>query len=158
MSIGNLTLVNQVKSNPELLEMMIAFVTGEDELEQALLPGLKYKQTPKERIKPFDYSTDKNTSFRRLYQIYVDGILVGYTGMMDSGFYQKVAFVSNLYIKPEHRRKGYAEKALLIMKQKAKRSGYLHMGINYIANNPAQILYNKLGFSILTSSTSFMPL
>ncbi|MEO8310435.1 MAG: GNAT family N-acetyltransferase [Caldimonas sp.] len=57
------------------------------------------------------------------------------------------AYVFDLEIKPEHRRKGHALRALKALELDAVKTGAGSIGLNVFANNlGAQALYRKLGY------------
>jgi ribosomal protein S18 acetylase RimI-like enzyme len=57
------------------------------------------------------------------------------------------AYVYDLEVKPEHRRKGHAWRALKALELLATESGATSIGLNVFANNiGAQRLYQKLGY------------
>ena len=57
------------------------------------------------------------------------------------------AFVYDLYIFPQHQRRGYGEGALRALEPIAREEGAHTVGLNVFANNdPARALYDKLGF------------
>ena len=58
------------------------------------------------------------------------------------------AYVYDLEVKPEHRRKGHAWRALKALELLAAESGATSIGLNVFANNiGAQALYRQLGYS-----------
>ncbi len=58
------------------------------------------------------------------------------------------AYIYDLEVKPEHRRKGHAYRALKAMEPLAVRAGATSIGLNVFASNVgAQALYRKLGYA-----------
>ncbi len=57
------------------------------------------------------------------------------------------AFVYDIEIKPEYRRRGHAWRALQQLEEIAREAGATSLGLNVFANNSAaQALYSKLGY------------
>ncbi len=60
---------------------------------------------------------------------------------------KRVGYVYDLSIKPEHRRKGHARRALLALEDQARSLGLLGMALHVFGHNTlAQGLYAKLGY------------
>jgi ribosomal protein S18 acetylase RimI-like enzyme len=58
------------------------------------------------------------------------------------------AYIYDLEVKPEYRRRGIAYRALKILEQLATEAGAASIGLNVFANNAgAQALYQKLGYA-----------
>jgi len=71
---------------------------------------------------------------------------------------KRVAYVYDIYIDPEHRRRGYATAALLEFERKASDLGFSGVQLHVFGRNSgAQALYAKLGFSV-TDITMFKSL
>ena len=70
----------------------------------------------------------------------------------------KFAFVVQVFIKPEHRRSGYASSALRAAESFALGQGLSGIGLHVFAHNSgARALYQSLGYAV-TSSNMFKPL
>lgn len=60
---------------------------------------------------------------------------------------QPVAYVYNIWVHPQHRRKGYATRALLALDELARSQGLVGVSLHVFGHNlAAQALYAKLGF------------
>lgn len=65
---------------------------------------------------------------------------------------RREAFIYDLWIGPEHRRRGYATAALAAVADDARRRGCERLGLNVFATNPgAAALYRKCGFEVVAS-------
>jgi ribosomal protein S18 acetylase RimI-like enzyme len=65
------------------------------------------------------------------------------------------AFLAYVGIKPEHRRKGYANKAMQLYEQEVKKEHECTSSVFFVfcGNDPAIALYKKLGYKIVDSGT-----
>jgi ribosomal protein S18 acetylase RimI-like enzyme len=62
---------------------------------------------------------------------------------------QSVAFIYELIVKPEHRRRGYGRAALLATEHEARSAGYAGMALHVFAQNAgATALYRSVGFEV----------
>lgn len=88
-----------------------------------------------------------------------DGHAVGYIwcAAMPRGS-QRMAFVFQVYIEPEQRRRGHARAAFLALEPIAAALGLSGMGLHVFAHNTgAQALYRSLGYDV-SSLNMFKPL
>lgn len=75
------------------------------------------------------------------------GYLVLMLGVKDSSTGYPHAWIFDLFVKEEYRRKGVAKKLLKIAEDIAARSGYRYIGLTVTSENtPAVNLYTKLGY------------
>jgi ribosomal protein S18 acetylase RimI-like enzyme len=79
----------------------------------------------------------------------VDGPIVGYVWYkLERTHGSCAAYVYDLEVKAEHRRKGHALSALQALESMAAASGATSIGLNVFAQNVgAQALYQKLGYA-----------
>jgi ribosomal protein S18 acetylase RimI-like enzyme len=60
---------------------------------------------------------------------------------------KRIAYVYDVSIRPEHRRKGFATSAFLALEEKASTMGFSGIALHVFGfNTEAQLLYSKLGF------------
>lgn len=60
---------------------------------------------------------------------------------------QRIAYVYDVYIRPEHQRKGHASRAFAAMEAQALAIGLTGIGLHVFGHNAgAQALYHKLGY------------
>src|SRR5258706_6564681 len=85
-----------------------------------------------------------------LFEILDDegGLIVGYVWYkVERKHGSCSAYVYDLEVKPEHRRRGHAQRALKALELLATEFGATSIGLNVFANNNgAQALYQKLGY------------
>ena len=81
----------------------------------------------------------------RLYTVArVDGVVVGYAGLMLSG---EDAHVTTLAVDPQWHRRGVASRLLALMARAAVERGARHLTLEVrVSNRAAQALYRKFGF------------
>ncbi len=61
----------------------------------------------------------------------------------------RVMFVCQIFVKPEHRRKGYARSALLAAEDTAREQGLSSIALHVFAHNTeAEALYRALGYAV----------
>ena len=89
-------------------------------------------------------------AFGRVWLLYDNGALVGYiilTIGFSFEFHGHDAFVDELYILPELRRRGYGRQALAFLEQKAREMGVtaVHLEADH-GNDPAVELYRRSGY------------
>ena len=89
-------------------------------------------------------------AFGRVWLLYESAALVGYiilTIGFSFEFHGHDAFVDELYIVPEHRRRGYGRQALAFLEQKAREMGVtaVHLEADH-GNDPAIELYRRSGY------------
>lgn len=71
---------------------------------------------------------------------------------------QRIAFVYDIYIRPEHQRKGHASRAFAALEAKAQALGLTGIGLHVFGHNAgAQALYQRLGY-VATNINMFKPL
>jgi ribosomal protein S18 acetylase RimI-like enzyme len=76
---------------------------------------------------------------------------VWYTAANEGGRMQ--FWVEWIWIEPEHRRRGYALQAFLLLEEEARRLGAPRCGLDVWVDNPAAIaLYKKLGYVSVSMS------
>ena len=100
------------------------------------------------RLLPQGLATKDND----LYEIRspASGEIVGYLwgGSLNRGV-RKVAFIFQLYVLPEFRRRGHARSALQAYEAIARRGGFDSVALNVFGSNTvAQELYRSLGFAV----------
>ena len=60
----------------------------------------------------------------------------------------RIAYIYNIEILPEHRRKGHAQQALLALEEEVRRLGLQGVALHVFGHNTAaQALYTKLGYA-----------
>ncbi len=113
------------------------------------LAGEKLEVTPK-RIKEEFYNILKTNRRYLLFAIDNESI-VGYLigSILKANYQHKRAYIDDLYIKKEYRRRGYAQKLMNRFIELMKNKGItkVQLGVR-INNKPAISLYKKLGFKI----------
>lgn len=61
---------------------------------------------------------------------------------------ERIAFVYDIMIHPQHRRRGHAQSALALLEEKAKEMGLSGVGLHVFGHNQeARALYEKTGFA-----------
>ena len=75
-----------------------------------------------------------------------NGTLTGYVGTIDLG---AMGFVVDIAVHPDHRRRGLARALLLHCMAACQAQGRSGVGLAVTARNPAQGLYESLGFRTL---------
>jgi GNAT superfamily N-acetyltransferase len=67
-------------------------------------------------------------------------------------FKERLAWIYNLHVVPEHRRKGVAERLLDEAEKWARKVGLKSMGLHVIDfNEPARCLYESLGYEVVAT-------
>ena len=89
-------------------------------------------------------------AFGRVWLLYDGPALVGYIVLtigFSFEFHGHDAFIDELYIAPDHRRRGYGRQALAIVEQKAQEMGVnaIHLEVDH-GNDPALELYRHSGY------------
>ncbi len=70
---------------------------------------------------------------------------------------RRIAYVYDIYVAPEHRRRGHAYRAFLAMEQEVTRLGLTGIALHVFGHNQAaQALYLKLGY-VTTNINMFKP-
>lgn len=81
---------------------------------------------------------------RVYYVARVDGVVVGYAGLMLAG---DDAHVTTIAVDPAWQRRGIASRLMLNITRVAKERGARHLTLEVrVSNNPAQALYREFGF------------
>lgn len=92
-----------------------------------------------------------NTRSHRLFQLQVDGADVGMIWFGERpNELPGLVWLCKIQIDDAHRRKGYARKALTMMEEMAKTSGYSAIGLNvFDSNSDARNLYESMGYVLM---------
>jgi ribosomal protein S18 acetylase RimI-like enzyme len=62
---------------------------------------------------------------------------------------QRRGWIYDLYIEPEHRRRGYARQAMRVLEAEARARGFSYLGLHVFgANHGARALYESLGYEV----------
>ena len=89
-------------------------------------------------------------TFGRIWLLYEDATLVGYI-ILTIGFSFEFqghdAFIDELYIVPDRRRRGYGRQAVAFLEEKAREIGVhaVHLEVDH-GNDPALELYLRVGY------------
>lgn len=88
------------------------------------------------------------TSGQHLYTILDGNKGIGWVWMSgDSGAAGGSGFIFDLFVESEYRRRGVAERAMLLLEEEARRMKIGRLSLHVFGNNsPARTLYTKLGY------------
>lgn len=105
---------------------------------------------------PSNEATAKNFLAERLqndeciiYLAQIDGVPVGFTLLyttFSSVSMQPIFILNDLYVSSQYRNKGVGELLLNMAKEVCKQKNYKGLALETAADNPAQKLYEKLGW------------
>lgn len=122
--------------------------------------ALASAQSAFDRLLPHGLATPNHW----LYTIQVDGEAVGMVwlgrGQPGAGLPPSTGFIYDLLIYPEHRRKGYATRAMLALEEEARRRGMDRLALHVFGHNEAaRRLYEKVGYEMtnITMQKSLEP-
>ena len=110
--------------------------------------ALLLARTEATRLLPQGLATKDNDLFE--IRSPASGAIVGYlwAAALDRGV-KKVAFICQLYVLPEFRRRGHARRALQAYEAMARQGRFGSVALNVFGSNAgAQALYRSLGFSV----------
>ena len=126
--------------------------------EAALMPMMHGLAEHEPDALPFDESAVRTAfrqflslpAFGRVWLLYESSALVGYVVLtlgFSFEFHGHDAFIDELYIAGDHRRRGFGRQALAIVEQKAREMGVnaIHLEVDH-GNDSALELYRRSGY------------